>query len=138
MRDLASVLLVVLAGLALAAAAVFGGGDRSVLVPPPEAAAETFVRELAMARYTLAHQYLARDVQRRTAPSRIAEDFEPLRGQTGEPDQVVTREAFRGDEKARVLATLDGRRGRASLYVDLVREHGLWKVAAWPLDVVGR
>ena len=42
------------------------------------------------------------------------------------------------DTTARVLATLEGRHATASMYVDFRREHGQWKVAKWPLDVVGK
>lgn len=138
MRDLGVVGLVVALALGLVGLVVFAGGDRSVLVPPPEAAAETVVRALGMGRYELVAHYFAAGVQKRISPEDIEAAFEPVRARTGRPEQVITREAFRDGRHARVLATLQGRRGTAAMYVDLVREEGLWKVAVWPFDVVAR
>lgn len=133
MKDMGLVALVTAAGLAFVAAAVFAGRDTSVLVPPPDAVAETFVRALAMERYELARQHLARGVERETSASELRAAFDPLRAHTGKPDQVTADTSSATGTHARVLATLEGRRGNAAMYVDLVRERGLWKVAAWRL-----
>jgi Zn-dependent alcohol dehydrogenase len=138
MKDIGIVPLVVTIGLAVVASAVFAGGDRSILVAPAEAVAESFVRQLGMARYELARHFLASDVENRTSSEDLRGTFEPLRQHTGKPDQVETAISMTGDTTARVLVTLEGRRSTASMYIDLRREHGEWKVAKWPLDVVAR
>ena len=138
MRDIAIVTLVIAIGLAVVAMAVFAGGDRSVFVAPPDAVAESFVRELGMTRYELARHFLASDVEKQTAVSELRAAFEPLRRHTGRPDQVETQIAMMSDDRARVLATLQGRQATASMYVDLRREQGQWKVAKWPVDVVAK
>ena len=138
MRDLGQVAVVIAAALAIVAMSVFAMHDTSVLVPPPDAVAETFVRELGMSRYVLARHYLARDVKEHTSVEEMRSSFERVREATGRPDQVVTAPSSTDDDHARVLARLEGRRSTAAMYVDLIREHGMWKVAAWPLDFVQR
>jgi hypothetical protein len=138
MKDAGLIALVTLAALGFVAAAVFGLEDRSVLSPPPDAVAESFVRELGMARYELAHHYLSKDVRQHVSASDLRASFQPLQAHTGPPDQVITHPSSENGNQARVLATLEGRRETASMYVDLVRERGLWKVATWPLDVVAK
>jgi hypothetical protein len=138
MKDVGLVALVVAVGLAVVAGAAFGLHDPSVLVAPPEAVSESFVRELAMQRYELAHHYLEKRLQRRTSAASLRASFEPLQGRTGRPDQVVTETVMADGDRARVLARVEGRRSTASMYVDLVREHGLWRIAVWPLDVIAR
>lgn len=138
MKSIASILLVIAVALGVIAVSVFGGHDTSVLVAPPDAVAETFVRELGMARYELARNYLARNVKEHVSAEEMRANFEPLRQGTGKPDQVVTSISSRTAERARALATLEGRTATAAMYVDLIREAGVWKVAAWPLDIVQR
>jgi len=138
MKDIALVAGVIVAGLAVVAASVFGGHDTSVLVSPPDAVTESFVRELGMARYGLARNYLARDVKRRTSEDDMRAGFETVQGGTGKPDQVITSPSSVEGDRARVLATLQGRQATAAMYVDLIRERGVWKVASWPVDVVQR
>ena len=138
MRDIGIVALVVAIALGVVATAVFAGRDRSVFVAPPDAVAESFVRELGMARYELARHFLANEVEKQTAASELRAAFEPLRQHTGRPDQVETAISMMDDATARVLATLEGRQATASMYVDFRREHGQWKVAKWPLDVVAK
>ena len=138
MKDVGIVVFVALVGLVVVAIAVFAGGDRSVLVAPPDATAESFVRELGMERYDLAHRFLGSDLQKQVSPAKLRQAFEPLRAGIGRPDQVETTASWKNGHEARVLATYEGRRGSAALYVDLVREHGLWKIGRWPLDLVTR
>jgi hypothetical protein len=138
MRDLGYIVAVIAAALAIVAVSVFAGHDTSVLVPPPDAVTETFVRDLGMERYELAHRYLARDVKAHTSADDLRTTFEPLRQAAGKPDQIVTTTSSTSGDRARVLATYDGRHAIASMYVDLSRERGVWKVAAWPVDVVQR
>jgi hypothetical protein len=138
MKAIGSILVVMAVALVVIALSVFAGHDTSVLVAPADAVAETFVRELGMARYGLARNYLARNVKEQVSAEQMRADVEPLRQGTGKPDQVVTSLSSRTDERARVLATIEGRTGNAALYVDLIREAGVWKVAAWPLDIVQR
>lgn len=137
MKDIGIVAFVIAIGLAAVAAAVYAGRDRSVLIAPPEAVAESFVRELAMARYELARRYLATGVKQHTSAEDLRRSFESLGQHTGKPDQIFTETAIMTDDEARVLATLEGRQATASMYVDLRIEKGEWKVAKWPLDVVG-
>jgi hypothetical protein len=137
-KDAAIVLLVALVAMVVVATAVFAGGDRTVLVAPPDATAEGFVRQLGMKRYELAVHFLSDDLQRHASPTKLRETFEPLRVDIGKPDQVETKTSWTDGDHARVLATYEGRQGDAALYVDLVREHGLWKIATWPLEVVQR
>jgi hypothetical protein len=138
MRDIGSVIAVIAAALAIVAVSVFGLHDTSVLVSPPDVVAETFVRELGMSRYELARHYLARDVKAHTSVDDMRSSFEPVRQATGRPDQVETAPPPDAGDRARVLATLEGRRSTAAMYVDLIREAGVWKVATWPLDIVQR
>ena len=138
MKDIASVVLVIAAGLAVAAFAVYAAGDKSVLVPPPDATAENFVRELGMGRYDVVLHHLSDDVRRQVGASELRASFEPLRALTGRPDQVVTHRPATYGDHARVLTLYQGRRATAALYVDLVRQHGMWKIATWPLDIVQR
>ena len=138
MKTIGSILLVIALALGLIAISVFAGHDTSVLVAPPDAVAETFVRELGMARYELARNYLARNVKEHVSVEEMRANFEPLRQGTGKPDQVVTSISSRTDARARALATLEGRTATAAMYVDLIREAGVWKVATWPLDIVQR
>lgn len=138
MKDVGYVAIVIAAGLAVVAVSVFAGHDRSVLVAPPDAVSEAFVRELGMARYELARNYLARDVKAKTFEADLRATFEPLRQQTGRPDQVETRTSSMNGDSARVLAVFEGRQSTAAMYVDLIREHGVWKVATWPLDIIRR
>ena len=131
-------LLVAALGLAIVGTAVFGAGDRSMFVAPPDTVAEGFIRQLGMERYALAEKFLTTDLQSDLSPATLRETFEPLRAHIGRPDQVETKTSWVKRDEARVLATYEGRHGDAAMYVDLVREHGLWKVAHWPLDVVER
>ena len=135
-KTLLSVVLVIAAALAVIAVSVFAGHDRSVLVAPPDAVSEGFVRQLAMDRYDLAHRFLARDLKAHASVSDLRRGFEPLRRATGKPDQVEATAPSISGERARVLVTLEGRQATASMYVDLIREQGVWKITTWPLDVV--
>ena len=138
MKDAALVILVILGGLAVVAMAVFAGGDRSLFVAPPDATAESFVRELGMERYELAANYLSDDLRRQVPASKLRSTFEPLRRDIGRPDQIETQTSSMTGDHARVFATFEGRRRTATMYVDLVRERGLWRIANWPLDMVQR
>ena len=138
MKDVAPVWLVTLMGFGVVATTVFGGGDRSVFVAPPDSVAEGFVRQLGMERYDLAHRFLVSNLQKQVSSATLGEAFEALREAIGRPDQVETTVSWTNGQAARVQAAYDGRRGKAALYVDLVREHGLWKIGSWPIDVVQR
>jgi len=138
MKDIATLALVIAIGMAVVATAVFAGRDTSVFVPPPDAVAEAFVRELGMARYELARRFLTNDLEQQMSADDLRGGFEQLRQHTGKPDQVVTTPSMMTDDTARVLARLEGRQSTATMYVDLRREHGEWKVINWPLDVVAK
>jgi hypothetical protein len=138
MKNIGIVALVTAIGLAVVASAVYAGRDRSILNPPPDAVTEALVRQLAMGRYELARRYFATGVKQQTLVEELRRGFEPLRQYTGKPDQVVTEIAIMTGDEARVLATLEGRQGTASMYVDLRIENREWKAVRWPLDVVGK
>jgi hypothetical protein len=124
MKAVAANLALILGCLGLIALAVFGLGDTSVLVPPPEAAAESFLHQLATHRYARALPLLEEGTRTRVDASvlrRATEQLEGGRGRLdpvhGEPGVVVGSEAT-----ARVTTP------RGEVRVRLVRQHGLWRI----------
>jgi hypothetical protein len=110
--------------LGLIAVAVFGLGDTSVLVPPPEAAAESFLHQLATHRYARALPLLEDDTRRRVDASVLRRATEQLEGGSGRLDPVHGEAgAVVGPE-----ATAAVRTSRGKVRVRLVRQHGLWRV----------
>ena len=124
-----AVAAIMAAAMAVAALAVFGLGDAATLVPPPEAVAEGFMRSMATHRYAQAMPYL-------TPPLRTI-GLEGLRRRQEEIERACGRvrdvrgvERRRSGESARAVAVLRAEKGDASVWFDLVREHGEWRLAS--------
>lgn len=133
MRELWLSAATVATAIAVAAAVVLGAGDRSLFVPPPEVVAEEFARELAMARYSLAHQRMSDVVRAEHAEEQLRSRFEPLRATTGKINKVDAESMSVDDDGAMAKAIVEGDRGTMTLFVTLSREHSLWVVDSWTI-----
>ena len=124
MKTVALDLALILGCLGLIALAVFGLGDTSVLVPPPEAAAESFLHQLATHRYARALPLLEAGTRKRVDASVLRRATEQLEGGSGRLDPV------HGEAGAVVgsQATAAVRTSRGKVHVRLIRQHGLWRV----------
>jgi hypothetical protein len=124
MKRVAAGLALILGCLGLIALAVFGLGDTSVLVPPPEAAAESFLHQLATHRYARALPLLEEGTRKRVDASVLRRATEQLERGSGRLDPVHGEAgAVVGPE-----ATAGVRTSRGKVRVRLVRQHGLWRV----------
>ena len=132
MREVSLTLAALAAALIIVAAAIHIGNDRATLVPPPEVVAEGFARQIATGRFDMAMHLLSSETQRRESPQTLAARFDALDPKAGQLDDVKTELQWMQQDHARAGAEVTMRGRMTSFDVQLVREHGLWRVAELP------
>jgi hypothetical protein len=128
-REVSLTLATLAVALAVVAAAVHVGYDRSTLVPPADAVTESFARQIATGRFDLAMNFLAAETRRRESPQTRAARFAAIDPEAGKVDDVQADLQWMQQDHARARAEVTLRGRTTSFDVQLVREHGLWRVA---------
>ena len=132
MREVGWTFMALVAALAVVGAAVSIGYDRTTLVSPPDAVTENFSRHIATGRFDLALNFLATETRRRETPQTLAARFAAVGSQSGKVDDVRSELQWMHQEHARAGADITVRGRTTSFDVQLVREHGLWRIAELP------
>ena len=130
MREIVSIVGVLMVSLVVVAAGVFGANDRTILVPSPEAATENFARLIAARRFDLAMNHLASRTARAETPHTLSARFQPLFETTGKINRISAEDQWMQQAQASARATIEGDAGTAAFDVLLIRENGLWRVGA--------
>lgn len=132
MKEIFSMLAVLVVALGVVAVAIFVGGDRRLFVPVPETTVENFTREITTRRFDLAMKQLATSRSRAETPQTLTVRFDPLLLAVGEINRVDADAGWMSGDRASASATVEGERGTRSFDFTLVREHGLWKIDGLP------
>ena len=130
MREIVSIIGLLVVSLLIIAAGVFGAYDRTIFVPAPDAATANFARLIAARRFDLAMNHLASQTARVETPQTLSARFEPLFETTGKINRVSAEDQWMQQGQASARATIEGDAGTAAFDVLLIRENGLWRVGS--------
>jgi hypothetical protein len=133
MKAIAQLLVTMTVAMMIVAVWVVAAGDRQTLVPPPDAVGEGFLRQLTARRYDRVDSYLSHARQKWSAEARRRQ-FDSLWRYTGGVNQVDAELVSIEGDHARAVATAHGDVADVRVLVELIREHGLWKVDGFSTD----